>query len=77
MLTVQSVRDLRNKTKIGDHIKFYIRRKDFEGFVEGKVANKFDHVFLMTDGRTYSWKEYLLGKGRTIYDSIYEGLSEL
>ena len=62
--TVQDVYDLRKKTNIGDYIRF--RRKTSyqsnEITIRGFVVKKYPHIFMLSNGETYSWKDYLLGR---------------
>jgi hypothetical protein len=62
--TVQDVYDLRKQTNIGDYIRF--RRKTSyqsnEITIRGFVVKKYPHIFMLSNGETYSWKDYLLGR---------------
>ena len=66
---IVDVEKLRDKTKIGETIKFKIYRNYYflddavvSGIVKGKVIAKYPHVFELDDGSTYSWVDYMLGK---------------
>lgn len=65
---IKDVYKLRNKTRIGESIRFKSDRNvrgDNEGkkkIVRGAVTAKFPYVFLLDTGETYSWVEYFLGK---------------
>ena len=79
-ITVQSINELRDSTNVGDNISFYINRSTtgnahgpVSGLIKGTIAKKFEHVFLLTDGRTYSWTEYYMGKSNNHYYDVFYG----
>lgn len=62
---------LRDNTEIGDSIGFWSDRyfrteaSGYQGekrVVRGKIAAKYPHVFMLEDGSTYSWVDYMLGR---------------
>lgn len=69
---VENVDELRDETPVGAEIEFvsdrYCRILDDvpmrfgKRVIKGTVEAKFEHVFMLTNGNTYSWKEYMLGK---------------
>ena len=61
--TVHDVYALRKNTKIGNPVRFRIDHalEDGTDIVKGEVASKHPHVFMLTNGKTYSWVDYFLG----------------
>lgn len=59
MYTVDDVYKLRDSTPIGSEIKF----KDTDSVtISGIVTDKYEHVFVLDNKRTYDWKQYMLNK---------------
>lgn len=68
---IQDIEDLRDSTPVGAYIKFekeinggdaiYHREKK-PGIISGVIKAKFPRVFMLEDGRTFSWIDYMLGK---------------
>lgn len=50
-------------TKPGDEINFY---KDEEK-IEGVIDKVYNHVFIMTDGRCFTWVDYITGSSDIPY----------
>lgn len=70
-ITTESVENLRDNTPVGSFIKFKRTRKYGESErqclrtfddIHGIVTTKYSHIFVLDDGRTYSWVDYILGK---------------
>lgn len=64
---IQEVYDLRNRTRVGDYIRFKNRRykRGHDGevrTVRGTIIKKYPHIFMLSNGETYSWKDYFLGR---------------
>ena len=64
---IQEVYDLRNKTRVGDYIRFKNNRYKLGHVgevrtVRGTVIKKYPHIFMLSNGETYSWKDYFLGR---------------
>lgn len=62
---------LRDNTEIGETIKFRIEKTygfvgggevEVPGIIKGKVAAKYPHTFMLEDGSTYTWVDYMLGR---------------
>lgn len=66
--TVHDIYELRKNTRVGESIKFKVDHalEDGTDIVKGKIAAKYPHVFMLTNGKTYSWVDYLLGKQSVI-----------
>ena len=69
---VKDIDALRDATKVGETIVFthMMTQSNVSAsahgaekpvIITGKIKAKFPHVFLFEDGRTFSWKDYLLG----------------
>ena len=69
---ISDIDALRDSTEIGETIKFthdmtpsnigssaHGREKPVT--IKGIIKAKFPHVFLLEDGRTFTWKDYFLG----------------
>ena len=64
---IQEVYDLRNRTRVGDYIRFrnsrYKRGHIGEtGTVRGAGTKKCPRSFRWRSGETYSWNDYFLGR---------------
>lgn len=68
---ILDIDDLRDSTPVGAHILFektieggdaIYHRQQKPGIISGVIKSKFPHIFLLEDGRTFSWKDYYLGK---------------
>lgn len=72
---IDDVKHLRNTTPVGATVRFAIRRcegynngsvgiswADKDRIVEGTIIKKFPFIFMLDNGRTYSWVDLLLGK---------------
>lgn len=57
LLSVVQIGILRDITNIGDWVYF---QKDDQK-IEGQIAKKYEHIFLLEDGRTFSWIDYVIG----------------
>lgn len=71
VITVEDVYRLRDTTNVGDIVTFravvYRRLEGYGGQTKpetiiGRVKAKYPHIFMLEDGRTFSWKDYLLGR---------------
>lgn len=65
-LTMDDLEKLKNKTPIDGFVAFTIPiwdgiKKD-EILVYGTVKKKYPHIFMLDDGKTYQWSDYLIGK---------------
>lgn len=73
--TVEGIDRLRNDTPIGTYIEFKrsvsesVSTTGLRGIskgdlitVSGIVTKKFPNIFMLDNGKTYSWKDYMLGK---------------
>ena len=73
--TVEEINNLRDNTPVGTYIEF--KRKVSESVsatglrgiskgdlitISGIVTKKFPNVFMLDNEKTYSWKDYMLGK---------------
>lgn len=60
--------DLREETPIGSLIKFKTNKSTWDNqdgrvvTVKGIVTEKYPYVFMLDNGRSCTWVEYLLGK---------------
>jgi len=70
-IPVAEIERLRDEIKIGETLKFWSDRYYEVGLsgeigdsriVEGKVIAKYPHVFVLEDGHTYTWVDYILGR---------------
>lgn len=68
---LKNIHMLRDRTKIGETIKFRSDRYYEEGLsgnegkprvITSKVVAKYPHVFELENGETYTWVDYMLGK---------------
>ena len=63
MYFIDEAFELRDNTKVGETIKFKCDRFDVgDKTIKGEVLEKYPRVFVLSDGRIYSWVDYLLGK---------------
>ena len=62
--TVQDIYALRKNTRLGDTVNFRVDHalEDGTDIVKGEVAAKYPHIFMLTNGKTYSWVDYFLGR---------------
>lgn len=64
---ILDIEEFRDSTPVGTHIQFEkamdiaVSRKRPE-IVSGIIKSKFPHIFMLEDGRTFSWKDYYLGR---------------
>lgn len=71
-IPIETIDELRDATNIGDEItftkevyEFYAdtgRYRKFDKPISGVIAKKFSHVFMFEDGRTFTWKDYYMGR---------------
>lgn len=63
-LTTEDVANVKDELKVGDIVSFtqpstYGRRKT----IKGTVTNKYEHIFMLDNGRSYQYVDYLTGGG--------------
>lgn len=72
LITTESIENLRDNTPVGSFIKFrrhhsydnnWDDSKKFER-VSGVITAKYNYIFVLDNGRAYSWVDYILGRVR-------------
>lgn len=68
--TTYDVWKLRETTKIGSIVKFKVDdiQPDNTDVVKGKVKQKFPNVFVLDNGKTYTWVDYMLGRYKLFFE---------
>ncbi len=61
-LTLNKIEDVKKDICVGDYLFF---RRDGEE-IEGHVKKKYPYIFLLSNGRTYTWVDYILGSKRHV-----------
>ncbi len=61
-LTLNKIEDVKKDICVGDYVFF---RRDGEE-IEGHVKKKYPRIFLLSNGRTYTWVDYILGSKRYV-----------
>lgn len=75
---VEHIDILKEITNVGDEITFDIWGKTLKGedfiikTIKGKVAQKFKNIFMLDDGSTYTWVQYLLGCRKDLKKHLFE-----
>lgn len=64
LISFEQIDIVKQKTDIGDEISFL---KD-EEHIEGIVSKKYRHIFMLEDGRTFRWIDYITGSSKILYD---------
>lgn len=63
----------RDMTEIGEDITFVIFYEKGSGLsdviIKGTVVKKYPHIFLLSDGRSYSWVQYVIGNAK-VHDNL-------
>lgn len=68
---ILDVDNLRKATPVGAYIQFekkvdggdaIYHKQQKMGIISGVIQAKYPNVFMLEDGRTFSWKDYYLGK---------------
>lgn len=58
LLSKNQIELVKTCTKIGDFISFQLEE---EQTVEGTVKKTYDNIFVLDNGRSYTWIDYILG----------------
>lgn len=71
-LTMEDVRLLKRKTRIGDYIRFKTDdiQSDNTYVVKGIVTQKYTNIFILGNEKAYSWIDYLLGRQMLVIDEF-------
>ncbi len=64
LFTIADAENARNELKVGDLISFtqlgrYGRRKTTKGL----ITDKFEHIFVLDNGKSYQYVDYVIGGG--------------
>lgn len=62
LLSKEQIEYIKSNVNKGDYISFL----DGEDRVEGKVDKKYQHIFMLEDGRTFSWIKYITGSDEVL-----------
>ena len=57
LLSRTQIEIVKSSVNKGDYIKF----QNGEEKIEGIVSKKYEHIFMLDNGRTYSWIDYITG----------------
>lgn len=62
LLSKEQIGVVKSSANKGDYISF----QNGEEKVEGVITKKYEYIFMLDNGRTYSWIEYIIGSGEIL-----------